>query len=264
LDCKLLVYIHLNFHVFFRCNKAPTLAAFKQYGFQEFIMKIAVLGTGMVGQTLAAALVAKGHHVMIGTRDVAKSLATTAPNVFGMPAFGIWHKTNSAVSVGTFEEAATFGDVLINASNGSTTLETLALAKLAKVGKKILIDVSNDLDFSKGMPPKSGATDIPGSSLGERIQTAYPTLRVVKTLNTMSAPVMVNPAMVPGDSTVFMSGNDADAKKQVHTILSSLGWTDILDLGGIATARGVEMLMPLWLATFGVMGKPNYNFKIVR
>jgi 8-hydroxy-5-deazaflavin:NADPH oxidoreductase len=230
----------------------------------EVIMKIAILGTGMVGQTLAAALVAKGHTVMIGTRDVAKSLATTAPNAFGLPAFGVWHKDNASIAVGTFKEAAAFGEMIINASNGSSTLETLALAKLETAGSKVLIDVSNDLDFSKGMPPRSGATDAPGSSLGEQIQAAYPKLRVVKTLNTMTAFVMVNPAMVQGDSTVFMSGNDADAKKQVHGILSAFGWTDIMDLGGIATARGVEMLMPLWLTIFGSLGKPAYNFKIVR
>jgi 8-hydroxy-5-deazaflavin:NADPH oxidoreductase len=227
-------------------------------------MKIAVLGTGMVGQTLAAALVAKGHKVMIGTRDVAKSLATHTPNAFGMPAFGVWHGANTAVSVGTFAEAAAFGDLIINASNGTTALETLAQARLEKSGNKVLLDVSNDLDFSKGMPPVSGATDNAGSGLAERIQAAYPNLRVVKSLNTMNAFVMVNPAMVAGDSTVFMSGNDADAKKLIHGILSAFGWTDIMDLGGIATSRGVEMLLPLWLSTFGVLGKPAYNFKIVR
>jgi 8-hydroxy-5-deazaflavin:NADPH oxidoreductase len=227
-------------------------------------MKIAVLGTGMVGQTLAAALVAKGHSVMIGTRDVAKSLATTAPNAFGMPAFGVWHKANAAVSVGTFADAAKFGDLIINASNGSTALETLAQAKLEKAGNKVLLDVSNDLDFSKGMPPKSGATDTAGSGLAERIQATYPNLRVVKSLSTMNAFVMVNPAMVPGDSTVFMSGDDAEAKKLVQGILSSFGWTDIMDLGGISTSRGVEMMLPLWLITFGALGKPAYNFKVVR
>ncbi len=218
----------------------------------------------MVGQTLAAALVAKGHKVMIGTRDVAKSLATSEPNAFGMPAFGVWHKTNAAVSVGTFAEAANFGDMIVNASNGSTALQTLTQARLEKAGNKVLLDVSNDLDFAKGMPPKSGATDIAGTGLGERIQAAYPNLRVVKSLNTMNAFVMVNPAMVPGDSTVFMSGDDAEAKKLVHGLLSAFGWTDIMDLGGIATSRGVEMLLPLWLTIFGVLGQPAYNFKIVR
>jgi 8-hydroxy-5-deazaflavin:NADPH oxidoreductase len=227
-------------------------------------MKIAVLGTGAVGQTLAAALVAKGHTVMIGTRDVAKTLATTEPNAFGMPAFGLWHKDNAKVQVGTFKDAAKFGDMIVNASNGSTALETLAQAKLETAGNKVLLDVSNDLDFSKGFPPQSGAKDVAGSGVGETIQATYPNIRVVKSLNTINAFVMVNPAMVPGESTVFMSGNDADAKKQVHSILTSFGWTDIMDLGGIATSRGTEMLLPLWLTVFGVLGRPAYNFKIVR
>lgn len=227
-------------------------------------MKIAVLGTGTVGQTLAAALLANGHSVIIGTRDVAKSLASTEPNAFGMPAFGVWHKDNARVEVGTFKDAAKFGDLIINATNGSTALETLALAKLETQGNKVLLDVSNDLDFSKGFPPVSGATDVAGSGLAERIQVVYPNIRVVKSLNTMNAFVMVNPAMVPSESTVFMSGNDAEAKKQVQAILTSFGWKDIMDLGGIATSRGVEMLLPLWLTTFGVLGKPAYNFKIVR
>jgi 8-hydroxy-5-deazaflavin:NADPH oxidoreductase len=231
---------------------------------QEIKMKIAVLGTGMVGQALAAALVEKGHKVMIGTRDVAMSMASTAPNGFGMPAFGEWYKAHKDISVGTFKDAAAFGELIINASNGSSSLDTLKLAKLESVGNKTLLDVANDLDFSKGMPPRSGATDAPGSSIAEKIQAAYPNIHVVKSLNTMSAFVMVNPAVVPGDSTVFLSGDNADAKKQVHAILASFGWTDILDLGGIATARGVEMLMPIWLSIFGTFGKPAYNFKIVR
>jgi 8-hydroxy-5-deazaflavin:NADPH oxidoreductase len=227
-------------------------------------MKIAILGTGSVGQTLAVALIGKGHDVMIGTRDVAKSLATTQPSPFGMPAFGVWHQDNSAVQVGTFAQAAEYGEIIINASNGQTTLDTLAQADAGSVGNKILIDVSNDLDFSKGMPPTSGATDVAGTGIGERIQAQFPNLRVVKSLNTMAAAVMVNPAIVDGDSTVFMSGNDEDAKAQVRALLADFGWTDILDLGGIAAARGVEMLMPLWLSCFGIMGRPNYNLKIVR
>jgi 8-hydroxy-5-deazaflavin:NADPH oxidoreductase len=227
-------------------------------------MKIAILGTGSVGQILAAALIGKGHDVMIGTRDVAKSLATTQPSPFGMPAFGVWHQENEAVQIGTFAQAAAYGDIIINASNGQTALNTLAQADVGSVGNKILIDVTNDLDFSKGMPPVSGANDSAGAGLGERIQAQFPNLRVVKSLNTMAAAVMVNPALVDGDSTVFMSGNDDDAKAHVRALLQSFGWTDILDLGGIATARGVEMLMPLWLTCFGAFGRPNYNLKIVR
>jgi 8-hydroxy-5-deazaflavin:NADPH oxidoreductase len=228
-------------------------------------MKIAIFGTGIVGQTLATALATKGHQIMIGTRDVARSMASTAPNAYGMPAFGIWHRDHRDILVGNFAEAAVYGELLINASNGATSLETLTQAHADAIGDKILIDVANDLDFSKGMPPKSNIGDTPGSGLAERLQAAFPNLRVVKTLNTMNAFVMVNPSLVSGgDSTVFLSGDDATAKTSVRELLVSLGWSDIMDLGGIVTSRAVEMLMPIWLATFGVLGQTPYNFKIVR
>jgi 8-hydroxy-5-deazaflavin:NADPH oxidoreductase len=228
-------------------------------------MKIAILGTGVVGQTLAAALVSKGHSVMIGTRDVAKSLTSREPNAFGMPAFGVWHQRYADIRIGAYAEAAAFGDLLVNASNGAASLSVLQQAQGQSLGNKVLIDVANDLDFSKSMPPITRVSDTPGAGLAERIQAAFPNLRVVKTLNTMNAFVMLNPGLVAGgDSTVFMSGDDASAKKTVHELLSSFGWTDIIDLGGISTSRAVEMLLPLWLTTFGVLGRTPYNFKIVR
>lgn len=227
-------------------------------------MKIAILGTGMVGQGLALALQAQGHEVMVGTRDVAASLANTQPSAYGMPSFGVWHKDHTSIRVATFADAAQFGDVLVNASNGGMSLQVLALAKLDTVGNKVLVDVANDLDASKGMPPTSRSSDIAGAGLAEKIQAAYPQLRVVKTLNTMNVQIMVNPALVPGDSTVFMSGNDAQAKKTVQDILQSLGWKDILDLGDISSSRAVEMLLPLWLRAMGVVGHATFNFKIVR
>lgn len=225
-------------------------------------MKIAVLGTGMVGQTIAAALAAKGHQVMIGTRDVQKSLAASEPNAFGMPGFGTWIKDNSQIKVGGFAEAASFGELLVNATNGLGSLSALEMAGAANLGGKVLIDIANELDFSKGMPPRSLAND--ETSLGERIQAAFPEARVVKTLNTMNAFVMVNPKLVASDSTVFLSGNDAGAKATVSEILKGFGWSDILDLGDISSARGVEMLMPIWLRAWGVIGNTPFNFKVVR
>lgn len=227
-------------------------------------MKIAILGTGMVGQGLAVALQARGHEVMMGTRDVAKSLAGTEPSAYGLPAFGVWHKDHAGIQVATFADAAQFGELLIHAGNGSAALDVLRLARLETAGDKVMIELSNDLDASKGMPPVSRSSDVAGAGLGEKIQAAYPRLRVVKTLNTMNVQVMVNPALVPGDSTIFMSGNDAEAKQTVRSILQSLGWQDILDLGDISTSRSVEMLLPLWLRILGVMGHANFNFKIVR
>jgi 8-hydroxy-5-deazaflavin:NADPH oxidoreductase len=238
----------------------------------ERIMKIAILGTGMVGQTMASALLAKGHEIAIGTRDVAKSLATSEKNAYGMPAFGTWHKDarNSGIRVMTFADAATFGEVLVNATNGSGSLEALSLASSGKndasaFAHKVLLDISNDLDFSKGMPPTVRTQDAAGAGLGERIQAAYPKLRVVKTLSTMNAFVMVNPSIVAGgESTVFLSGDDADAKKVARGLLEAFGWKDILDLGGIATSRGLELMLPVWLSIYGVLGNKPYNFKIVR
>jgi 8-hydroxy-5-deazaflavin:NADPH oxidoreductase len=228
-------------------------------------MKIAILGTGMVGQTLAVALAAKGHDVRIGTRDVAKSLASTQPNGYGMPAFGVWLKDHTDIKVDTFAQAAQWGDLVVNATNGAVSLEALAHANAGSLGNKVLIDVANDLDFSKGMPPASRSSDVAGTGLAEKIQTAHPNLRVVKTLNTMNAHVMLNPGLVAGgDSTVFMSGNDADAKAVVKDLLQSFGWKDIMDLGDITSSRATEMLMPIWLRAWGVLGQTPYNFKIVR
>jgi 8-hydroxy-5-deazaflavin:NADPH oxidoreductase len=228
-------------------------------------MKISILGTGMVGQTLAAALASKGHEVMMGTRDVARSLASTELSGYGLPAFGVWHKDHGHLRVGNFAEVAQFGDLLVNASNGGASLQALGLANLGAVGSKVLIDVANDLDVSKGMPPASRISDVAGTGLAEKIQAAYPKLRVVKTLNTMNAAVMVNPGLVAGgDSTVFLSGNDADAKATARGILEAFGWKDIMDLGDITSSRAVEMLMPIWLRAWGVMGQTPFNFKIAR
>ena len=225
-------------------------------------MNIGVLGTGVVGQVVGAALAAKSHQVMIGTRDVQKSLANTEPNAFGMPGFGVWAKEHPQLKVGTFGEAAAFGELIVNATNGLGSLAALELAGAANLSGKVLVDIANELDFSKGMPPRSLAADT--LSLAEKIQAAFPEAKVVKTLNTMNAYVMVNPKLVAGDSTVFLSGNDAAAKATVSEILSGFGWTDILDLGDISSARGVEMLMPLWLRAWGVIGNTPFNFKIVR
>jgi 8-hydroxy-5-deazaflavin:NADPH oxidoreductase len=226
-------------------------------------MNIGILGTGMVGQVVGAAFAAKGHTVIIGTRDVQKSLASSEPNAYGLPAFGTWHKDNQHIKVGTFADAAKFGELLVNATSGLASLDALKTAGADNLGSKILIDIANELDFSKGMPPRALAnTD---RSLGEDIQAAFPNLKVVKTLNTMNAFVMVNPALVKGgDSTVFINGNDAEAKAKVSEILKGFGWQDIMDLGDITASRSVEMILPIWLKAWGVIGNTPFNFKIAR
>ncbi len=226
-------------------------------------MNIGILGTGMVGQTLGSALAAQGHAVMLGTRDVEKSLAGEGTNAFGVPVFGEWYKSNAHIKLGTFAEAARFGDLLVNATNGLGSLGALHAAGADNLGSKILIDVANELDFSGGIPPRALATT--DRSLGEDIQAAFPDLRVVKTLNTMNASVMVDPALVPGgDSTVFVNGNDADAKAQVTELLRSFGWQDVMDLGDVTASRAAEMLLPVWLRAWGVLGNVPFNFKIAR
>jgi 8-hydroxy-5-deazaflavin:NADPH oxidoreductase len=231
---------------------------------KEQVMKIAILGTGMVGQAIAAALVAKGHSVTIGTRNVAASIANETPNAYGMPGFGTWHKQNSAVEVATFADAINTADLLVNATHGASAVDIFKSVSKDTFNNKILIDIANDLDMSKGMPPAARIADVPGASVGERLQSAFPTLRVVKSLSTMNAFVMVNPAIVKGESTVFVSGNDADAKNTVSGLLREFGWKDIMDLGDISTSRAVELLLPLWIRAWGVIGQTPFNFKVVR
>ena len=226
-------------------------------------MKISILGTGVVGQTLALAIAAKGHNVKIGTRDVSKSLANIEANAWGAPGFGTWAKENPSIQIGTFAEAAEFGELLLLATNGMGSLAALEQASSAKLGSKTLIDVSNPLDFSKGMPPTLTVSNT--DSLAEQIQHAHPDLKVVKSLNTMNAQLMLNPANLENaEHTVFISGNDDAAKAQVRSFLESFGWKDIFDLGDITTARGTEMILPLWLRAYGKLGNVPFQFKIVR
>ena len=165
--------------------------------------------------------------------------------------------------MGAFAEAAAHGEMVVNATAGTVSLEALEMAGEDNLNGKILIDISNPLDFSRGMPPTLWVSNT--DSLGERIQRRFPEAKVVKTLHTMNAYVMVDPAQLVGaDHTVFVSGDDAEAKAEVGELLRSFGWTDIIDLGDITTARGTEMLMPIWLRLFGALQKPVFNFKIVR
>ncbi len=219
-------------------------------------MNVGIIGTGMVARALAARLLELGHAVMLGTREVAATRAKSEPG-----GYGEWATAHPAARLGTFAEAAGFGELLINATSGSASLAALRAAGPGLDGK-VLIDISNPLDFSRGMPPTLFVKDT--DSLGEMIQREFPAAKVVKSLNTMNAQVMVNPALVPGDHTVFVSGDDAAAKATVTALLHSFGWTDVFDLGGIQTARGVEMLLPLWLYIWPKLGSVPYNFKLAR
>ena len=161
-------------------------------------MKIAVIGTGSVGQTFAAKLVSLGHDVMMGTRDVAAKLAGTGKDMYGNPPFGEWHAANKSVQLGTFAEAAAFGEIILNVTQGGNSINALQLAGIRNLDGKVLVDIANPLDFSKGMPPSLIPELSNTNSLGEEIQKTFPGTKVVKTLNTMWAGLMVNPNMIGG------------------------------------------------------------------
>lgn len=222
-------------------------------------MKVAIIGSGIVGQTLGKKLVELDHEVILGTRDLSK--LDEAKGWAG--SLNDWLASiGNKATVKTFADAAAQGEIIINATHGIASLAALQSAGANNLQGKILIDVANELDFSQGMPPRSLAADT--ISLGEKIQAAFPNTKVVKTLNTMNCNVMVNPQqLADSNHTVFVSGNDADAKAKVTALLQSFGWTDIFDLGDIISARGTEMMMPLWLRAFGKLGNAPYNFKIV-
>lgn len=228
-------------------------------------MRIGVLGTGMVGRAFAVKLAELDHEVLIGTRDPAATLARQEPDPgYGIPPFGVWHEQHPGVKLGTFAGAAAHGELVVNATAGAASLDVLRLAGEANLEGKVLVDIANALDHSQGMPPSLLVANT--DSLGERIQRAFPATRVVKALNTMNALLMVNPRqLADGDHTVFVCGDDPDAKALVTGLLTEgFGWRDVIDLGDITTARGPEMLLPLWLRLWGALGTPMFNVKVVR
>lgn len=227
-------------------------------------MNIGVLGTGGVGQTIAAKLAELGHSVMIGTRNVQITLAHMDPDVYGNPPFSVWYKDHSAIKLGSYAEAATFGEVLINATSGSGSLAALSSAADDALSGKILMDIANPLDFSKGMPPSLFVSNT--DSLGEQIQRQFPTLKVVKTLNTVTAALMVNPRLLAdGEHEIFVSGNDTEAKAAVTGYLKQwFGWKHVLDLGDITSARATEMYLPIWLRLWGTLQTGLFNVRVVR
>lgn len=226
-------------------------------------MRIGILGTGIVGRSHAARLLESGHEVMIGTREIAETLARSERDYMGNEPFSEWHSTHVGVKLGSHAEAALFGEMLINATLGSGSLNALASAGEMNLAGKVLIDISNPLDFSRGMPPSLFVSNT--DSLGEQIQRSFPQARVVKTLNTVAAPLQVNPSqLATGEHHAFLSGNDAQAKAEVAQLLRDVyGWRHLIDLGDITTARAVEMMLPVWVQLFGLIGTPFFNFTVV-
>lgn len=230
-------------------------------------MKIAVFGTGSVGQTIAAKLVGLGYEVMIGTRDVNEARLRTAADMYGNPGFGTWILSNINIKLGSFAEAASFGELLINATSGGSSVKAIKSAKSGDLEGKILIDIANPLDFSKGMPPSLIPSLSNTNSLGEELQKEFPQTYVVKTLNTMWCGLMVNPGMIGnGDHINYICGNDRSAKEKVKDLLKKFGWKEenLLDLGDITNSRGTEAVLPIWLRVWGATGTGAFNFRIVR
>jgi len=226
-------------------------------------MKVAVLGTGMVGQALAGRLTELGHEVTVGTRDVAATLARTEPGGSGNPPYAVWGQAHLQVRLATFADAAASAELLVNATPGHVSIAALTAAGRGNLAGKVLLDIANPLDFSRGFPPTLFVKDT--DSLGEQIQAAFPELKVVKALNTLTASLMVNPGQLAGGQhSVFVAGNDTDAKKTVTVLLESFGHTDVLDVGDITSARGTEMYLPLWLRLMGALNTGVFNIKVVR
>ncbi|MGN6173316.1 MAG: NADPH-dependent F420 reductase, partial [Streptosporangiaceae bacterium] len=178
------------------------------------------------------------------------------------PPFPQWQAEHPQVRLMSFAEAAAFAGLVMNATSGSAAMAALVAAGEAALAGKVLIDVSNPLDFSRGMPPTLDPVNT--DSLGEQIQRAFPAVRVVKALNTMNCQVMVAPGRVPGEHNVFLCGNDETAKQAAAELIGSFGWPagSLIDLGDISAARGTEMLMPLWLRLMGALGHADFNFHV--
>ena len=196
-------------------------------------MRIGVLGTGMVGRTIAGALAERGHDVRVGSRTAGDDAVV-------------------------FADAAAHGEVLFNCTNGGVSLDALGAAGEENLAGKLLIDVSNPLDGSGGV--FTSATE----SVGERIQQAFPAARVVKSLNTVNCKLMVDPASVPGDHVVFVCGDDEKAKEEARALLGEFGWPAerVIDLGDIAGARAVEHYILLWVRLWRATGGPQFNITV--
>jgi hypothetical protein len=217
-------------------------------------MKFGILGTGMVGTAIAGKLVQLGHEVKMGGRETTNEKGQEWAQAAGAKAF-----------YGTFAETAQFGDIVVNATAGVASLAALEAAGAGNLKGKVLIDIANPLDFSQGMPPSLSVVNT--DSLAEQIQRAFPDTKVVKTLNTLSCQLMVDPnAVANGDHNIFVSGNDGQAKETVLGVLQQFGWKkeNVIDLGDITTARGTEQLLPVWIRLWGALGTPSFNFKIAR
>jgi predicted dinucleotide-binding enzyme len=203
------------------------------------VTRVAVLGTGRVGRVLAGRLADVGHDVVVGSRTASDDART-------------------------FADAAAHGEVVVNATGGVVSIDALTMAGAETLAGKPLLDLSNALDHSGGFPPEVRASQT--ESNAERIQAAFPSARVVKWLNTMNNSIMADPRQLPGPHTTFVAGADEGAKAVARGLLRDMGWTDdeIVDLGDLTAARGLELYLVLWLRMAGALGGSGFNIHVVR
>ncbi len=211
-------------------------------------MQIGILGSGDVGLKLGDSFIELGHAVKVGTRSPNKVAAWV-------------DRHGSKASAGSFSEAAAFGEVVIIATLWDGTASAIKMADSKNFAGKVVIDVTNPLDFSKGMPPKLavGHTD----SAGETVQRLLPDARVVKAFNIVGNPHMFRPEFPGGPPSMFICGNDEQAKKTVTEILAAFGW-EAIDSGGIEGSRFLEPLAMLWIIEYFRTGNGNHAFKLLR
>ncbi len=216
-------------------------------------MKYAVLGTGMVGHSLASKLVDLGHEVRMGARDADNEKAT---------AWAAEHGPNAGH--GSFADVVGWAGQVIFAVSGAALLDVAAGLPAEAVAGKTLIDVTNPLDGSAGFPPTLIAELSNTTSAAEALQNRLPGANVVKTLNTMNHKLMVDPSRIAGAHDVFLCGDDDAAKAEVRAMLGEFGWSDPVDLGPLAAARGTEGVLPFWLRVMASVGNADFNIRIVR
>jgi predicted dinucleotide-binding enzyme len=216
-------------------------------------VRIGVLGTGEVGRAIGGRLVGLGHDVTMGSRSESNEDAAA------------WSAAEGARAAhGTFAQAAARAELVFNCTGGGVALEVLRAAGADTLAGKVVVDLSNPLDFSQGRPPVLSVCNT--TSVAEQLQAEFPGARVVKTLNTVNNRVMVDPGRIPGAHTIFVCGNDTAAKETVRGLLESFGWPreSLLDLGDVTAARGMEMYIPLWLRLMGALGGAEFNIAVVR
>jgi 8-hydroxy-5-deazaflavin:NADPH oxidoreductase len=210
------------------------------------VVQIGIVGTGVVARFLGQAWADAGHQVSFGTRDPEQTRTREE-----------W--AGSDLPLAAYVDLE--GQVYVNSTKGDGSLAALKAVGPALNGK-VVIDTSNALDSTSGFPPSLFVKDT--DSLAEQLQRALPEARLVKMFNTMAHEVMVDPAGLPQESTVFVAGNDEKARQTAKELAGDLGWTDVLDLGDLTAARGLEMYISLWLRIYGVLGRPEFNIKVVR